>query len=127
VVKPTPAPTLDELATHPERVRELPSEVARDRLLRLAPLQEALRLQALSAQADGNGAAGGPTGPGEAEAADILTLEEAAQLLRTSPDTLYRKWKKLPFAFKDPLDGKIKFSRSGVERYLKSRVGKNPS
>jgi predicted DNA-binding transcriptional regulator AlpA len=60
-----------------------------------------------------------------ASAADrLLLIEEAAKMLATSEDTLYSKWKKLPFAFKDPLDGRIKFRVSGIERYITSRTSR---
>lgn len=57
----------------------------------------------------------------EKEADEVLTLREAAALLRTSVDALHRKWPRLGFAYKDPLDGRVKFSRRGLERYLTHR------
>jgi hypothetical protein len=52
----------------------------------------------------------------------IVLIEEAARLLGTSVDTLYDKWRKLPFAYKDPLDGKVKFRISGIEKYIQRRT-----
>lgn len=59
-----------------------------------------------------------------ASGSEIVLLPEAAQVLGTSEDTLYSKWPKLAFAFKDPLDGKIKFRRSGIAKYIASRTGR---
>src|SRR5262249_29623269 len=59
-----------------------------------------------------------------AEPDRLLLIEEAAAMLKTSVDSLYSKWSKLPFAFKDPLDGKIKFRLSGIERYITGRTGR---
>lgn len=62
---------------------------------------------------------------GQVAAERVVGVEEAAKRLLTSEDTLYAKWKKLPFAYKDPLDGKIKFRMSGIDRYLASRRGED--
>ncbi len=83
----TPLPTLDQLATAPARVQALPPEVARDLLLQLAPLQEALRLQALSASA-GNG----PPEPSTPKEEDRwLPPEEAAAYLGLTVAQLRRR------------------------------------
>jgi Helix-turn-helix domain len=52
---------------------------------------------------------------------EVLTMAEAAALLRISKDTLYRKWRQLPGAYKDSLDGQIKFRRRSLDRYLQQR------
>jgi hypothetical protein len=57
----------------------------------------------------------------------VVLIEEAAEMLRTSQDSLYMKWRKLPFAFKDRLDGRLKFRVSGIERYIASGTGRNAS
>ncbi len=114
----SPDPTLTELAQHPERVRELPIETTEKLLIQVHVIQGALIIRLLAGQAQGNGGA-----PADPEGA--LTLEEAASLLRTSKDSLYRKWRKLPFAYKDPLDGRIKFNRSGLQRYMRQQQGRN--
>ena len=54
---------------------------------------------------------------------DLVLVAEAAALLRTSRDSLYSKWSKLPFAFKDPIDGRVKFSRNGIQKYIARRMG----
>jgi predicted DNA-binding transcriptional regulator AlpA len=48
----------------------------------------------------------------------LIDVEEAAMILQTSKDFLYRNWKKLPFARK--LSRKqLRFSSSGIDAYLK--------
>jgi hypothetical protein len=51
----------------------------------------------------------------------VVLIEDAAKLLKTSPDALYSRWRRLPFAYKDTLDGKLKFRVSGIERYIATR------
>jgi len=65
-----------------------------------------------------------PNGATSHELDGLELGDGAAKMLATSADTLYSKWKKLPFAFKDPLDGKIKFRVSGIERYIAGRTGR---
>ncbi len=110
----TPLPTLDELAAHPERAQELPPEVARDLLLRLAPLQEALRLGALHADVNGQ--------PEALAEERLLTVEEAARMLGCSKDHLYRHAAKYPFTVR--LDSRLRFSARGIERFIRQRQGR---
>jgi hypothetical protein len=57
----------------------------------------------------------------EASADDgLLDAEAAARLLDVSPSWLYHR-PKLPFRVK--VGGKLKFRRSGIERWLKQRQG----
>jgi predicted DNA-binding transcriptional regulator AlpA len=47
----------------------------------------------------------------------LLTIEEAAERLKTFTDWLYRMWRKLPFAVK--LSKKqLRFSQQGLQRYI---------
>ena len=47
----------------------------------------------------------------------LLTIEEAAERLKTSKDWLYRAWRKLPFAVK--LSRKqLRFSERGLQKFL---------
>jgi len=47
----------------------------------------------------------------------LIDVEEAAQILCTSPDYLYRHWEKYPFAQK--LSPKqLRFSYMGIMKYL---------
>lgn len=110
---PTPVPdglTLTQLLAEPARARDLPSETARNLLLQLAPLQEALRLRAL-ASADGNGQLDGPAAEDR-----FLTPKETARLLGVSLHWLYRHAKRLPFARR--LSRKcLRFSEAGLMRW----------
>jgi hypothetical protein len=108
-------PTWDELFKNPSLVAALPPEVQDDLYAQVAMLEARFRARVLAR------ASSQKLGP---ESNDLVLIEEAATMLRTSKDSLHSKWSRLPFAFKDPLDGKIKFSRSRIERYIASRVGK---
>lgn len=109
-------PTLDQLTADPGHLNRLPLTVLVDLRGRVdhlrAELDRAITLRL--ARHDGEA-------PAEGDRA--LTIEEAAQLLHTSKDTLYRKWRKLPFAYKDPVDGHIKFSFLGLQKHLRQRQG----
>ena len=64
-------------------------------------------------------AASPPSGPASG-ADDLLTVEEAAAMLKVSRRWLYRHAKQLPFARK--LSPKVlRFSRSGAARWLAAR------
>jgi len=56
--------------------------------------------------------------PDEATTPKILTVAEAALMLRCSKDALYRKHRKLKLGFVDALDGKLKFHESELRSYL---------
>jgi predicted DNA-binding transcriptional regulator AlpA len=102
-------PRLDALLADPSQVAALPPEAARDLLLQLAPLTEALRLRAL-APASANGQP-------EPSAEDrLLTPEDAARLLSVTPAWLYRRSKSLPFA--RHLSRKcLRFSEAGLRKW----------
>ena len=64
---------------------------------------------------------------------DVIRIDEAAKILGTTPDNLYRKrLRALPgiggghLGYKDPLDGRVKFRRSALLDYLK-KIGRRPS
>ncbi len=92
--------------------RELAPEQLAEVLGMLARL-EALLLIRLKGSA---GAAG------DAVPDRLLTAEEAAARLALSPDTLYRKAKRLPFTVR--LGHQVRFSAAGIERFIRSRQGK---
>ncbi len=47
----------------------------------------------------------------------LIDVEEAAKILCTSPDYLYRAWRKLPYAVK--LSRKqLRFSEQGIYKYI---------
>ncbi len=112
-------PQLARLLADPSRVAEMPAEEIPALLGQLERLRAELWRRMISATASENGRSGIP-----AEGLP-LSLAEAARMLRTSPDTLYRKWRKLPFAYKDPIDGRVKFSLAGIDKYLRQHHKKD--
>lgn len=53
-------------------------------------------------------------GPG-----DVLDVAAAAARLGTSEDSLYRKHRRLGLGYKDPLDGRLKFTAQEIADYIK--------
>jgi predicted DNA-binding transcriptional regulator AlpA len=50
----------------------------------------------------------------------LLTVDEAAEILNTSADWLYRHWKRLPFTVQlSPRQ--IRFSLLGIYRYIEEK------
>ena len=50
----------------------------------------------------------------------LLTVDEAAEILKTSTDWLYRHWKRLPFTVQlSPRQ--IRFSLRGIYRYIEEK------
>ncbi len=111
----TVAPSLDALVTSPGTLDTLPRHVAAIVYRQVARLEADLRARLLEAAAL-------DTDAPISEADRLVGVDEAARLLSTSADSLYRKWPKLGFAFKDPIDGRIKFRLSGVARYVEGRA-----
>lgn len=104
-------PALAELLQDPALAEALPPEAARALLLRLAPLQEALRLRAVQFHASVSN--GQPEATGDDR---LLTPEEASRLLGVTPAWLYRHSPSLPFARR--LSRKcLRFSEAGLRRW----------
>jgi len=58
-----------------------------------------------------------------APAADrLLSVAEAAELLGMAADTLYRRSGSFPFTVRD--GRRVRFSRLGIERYIRARQGR---
>ncbi|MBI3329788.1 MAG: helix-turn-helix domain-containing protein [Nitrospinae bacterium] len=55
----------------------------------------------------------------------LLDVSEAAHRLGVSKDYLYRHAKRLPFALRIG-PGQLRFSERGLERWIKTRVGRVP-
>lgn len=115
---PAPArlPTLDQIAEDRTVLDDLPADVLIELRRLCGHLYGDLDAAVLRSQAR--------WAPSPAEIERVVLVEEAAKMLATSEDTLYSKWKRLPFAFKDPLDGRIKFRVAGIERHLAGRTGR---
>ena len=104
---------LADLLQDPQRVAEVPAEHVPALLCQLSVLQTALaaRLAAGPPAQQGNGPAPSPA-PDR-----LLTVAEAAALLRASPKYLYRHHKRLPFA--RPLGRRmLRFSEAGLQKWL---------
>ena len=117
-------PSLDEMVNNPSLIEGF-SRATRAQLYRLvARLEAELRSLLLVVPSPERGESFV-----DSTADTTLTISEAAELLRTSKDTLYRKWRRLNFAYKDPLDHQIKFSRAGIDKHIRrqlSRFRDNP-
>lgn len=50
----------------------------------------------------------------------LLTIDEAAAILQTTKDHLYRHWQELPFAFKFS-PRQLRFSLCGIYRYIEEQ------
>src|SRR5262245_12520300 len=108
-----PPPTLDQVARDRAVLDDLPAEVLIELRRQCRHLHDDLDAALLRSQARWAARA--------TEVERVVLVEEAAKMLATSEDTLYSKWRHLPFAFKDALDGKIKFRVSGITQYLAGR------
>jgi len=101
------APTLADLAAHPERLDEIAPEQARALLVQLAALQAPLLARAL--------VSGGSRDPDE-----LLTVDIAAQRLGLSEAWLYRHSAKLPFTVH--VGRQVRFSARRLEAYFAARA-----
>jgi hypothetical protein len=50
----------------------------------------------------------------------LLDITEAAEILKTTKDYLYRHWRELPFAFEFS-PRQIRFSLKGIHAYIEER------
>jgi predicted DNA-binding transcriptional regulator AlpA len=50
----------------------------------------------------------------------LLDITEAAEILKTTKDYLYRHWRELPFAF-ELSPRQIRFSLKGIHTYIEER------
>jgi hypothetical protein len=87
----TPVPSLDELARDPAKAANLPPGVAAALLVRAAAVQSVLAARIASAEV------AAPAPAPAAPADEMLTIDEAAALLRRSRRWLYRNADRLPF------------------------------
>ena len=101
--------SLDALASDPAQAATLPPEA------RATLLAKALAVVgALAAPTSANGPA--PTAPATDR---VVRIKEAARLLGTSTDHLYRTWRKFPGAYLDR-DGRVKFPVAAIERHVRT-------
>ena len=50
----------------------------------------------------------------------LLTIDEAARILKTSKDFLYRHWRELPFAVQLS-SRQLRFSANGIQAFIEER------
>jgi excisionase family DNA binding protein len=105
-------PPLAEVVTDPRLVERLPLSALVEYRRQTAHLVADLDAAILGQVAQG-------TEPSHAGHGLVLTIEEAAARLRTSEDTLYRKRRSLRLGYRDPLDGRIKFTLHEVDEYIR--------
>jgi len=108
-------PSLAEVAANPVLLRQLPVDILVGLRSETTGLTADIEAQLLLLAADGRRR--------PAESDHLILIEDAARLLATSVDSLHRRWRQLPFAFKDPIDGKIKFSANGIQKHIAERTG----
>lgn len=115
-MKPTPVPTLDEIATDPGKGATIPLEAARALLARCTVAHGVLVARLLDGLENGAGA------PQEATEDRLFNVDEAASRLGVSPDWLYRRAATLPFTVR--LGRALRFSPEGLDRYIRQRQGR---
>jgi len=98
--------TLDELVREPSRAAELAAPVRQQLALRCAAVLVALAAVPIEDAPAGNDR--------------LIDLDEASRILGISPATLRKK--RLPFRVK--VGGSARFSRAGIERYIRARQGR---
>lgn len=109
-------PTLDDLRREPGLATSLPRPLVAQLYADVARLEADLRARLFAFSVDD---ASPPAPVGDR----AVGLEEAARLLAMSTDSLYRKWRSLGIGYKDA-DGRVKFSLSSVQRYIRARAGR---
>lgn len=110
--QPDDSVDLASLVEDPGRVAAVPPARIPALLSQLSAVQSAMAARLISADRD-NAESGEDT---------LLTVEQAAQRLGVSKDWLFRRSRTLPFVVR--LGRHLKFSSRGIDRYLRSRVGR---
>ena len=114
-IAPQPVPSLDELAADPTRAAGLPVGVLRALLIRAGAVHATIA-GALTV------AAAQQCGHSRSEDTDVLIdIAAAAKQLSTTIDWLYRHSHELPFTTR--VGRQLRFSRRGVERFIRERSG----
>lgn len=108
-------PTLDEVASDPEKARDLPLEVAETIHARCVVVLNATLGRILAGRTEAARHAG-------VEEERLLTVPEAAARLATSRDWIYRHAAQLPFTVRN--GRQLRFSERGLTRYIQQRRGR---
>jgi hypothetical protein len=110
---------LDLRAAVPGLPVELSDPTALDQLSLTVLVDLRRQIRHLDAEVDGAIARRAPLEPGQPGPDAVLGVEEAARRLDTSADSLYRKHKRLRLGYKDPLDGRLKFTQQEIADYIR--------
>lgn len=106
---PVAVPSLDALASDPSQIEGLPLDVLKALWVDVRNLEKVLVLRILTAPATAS--------PPEDR---VLRVVEAARILGTTVDHLYRHHDKYPFAFKD--GNSVCFSWLGIQKWIRARL-----
>ncbi len=106
-----PPITAAELVAAPARIAEVDPAAVPVLLAQLAAAQAQLAARLLESPPDDGSEA-------RAGAGELLRVEEAAKRLNVSTTWLYRRAGRLPFVVR--LDGHVRVSAAGLERYLRA-------
>jgi predicted DNA-binding transcriptional regulator AlpA len=101
---------LSALLRDPTRVSALPTERIAAFITQLSSLQTALAARLIVEAKE------------PADDDTLLTVEEASKCLGVSTHWLCRRTRVLPFVVR--LGGDVRFSKQGIDRFLKNRVGR---
>ena len=105
---------LDELARDPAKAADLPVEVVETMLARCHTLEGTLFARLLAARTNGHA---------PATDTQLVDAEDAARMLGRTTDWIYRNARSLPFAVQQKRGAALRFSREGIERYIREREG----
>jgi hypothetical protein len=105
-------PTLDELATDPSLLKDLEQEALLVILTRSSTLRDASMVEMVRR------AGSRPAGNHDDR---LLTIEEAAEILRETKDALYHKGKRWGIAIKLG-DGTLRFSSNAIQALIRERL-----
>jgi excisionase family DNA binding protein len=103
---------LFDLVKEPARVSEVDHTQIPALLTQLSAVQASMAARLVAASQDA---------AKELTEQSLLTIEDAAQRLGVSKDWLYRRTRRLPFVVR--VGGRIRFSPSGIDRYIRNRMG----
>jgi predicted DNA-binding transcriptional regulator AlpA len=112
---PMAVPTLDEVASNPERATALPAGTLQGLLCRCLTVQTALMGALLAASGHTTEVTEDPTPD------TLLDVTEAAKRLATTRDWLYRHAKQMPFTVRN--GRQLRFNAAGIARYIREREG----
>ncbi len=105
---PVNIPTVDELIHDPAKVMALPPETAKALWLDLITVEKALAMRAMMVVE-------------KPHLEDrLLTVEQAADILRKTTDWLYRRAYSLPFTVREGRS--LRFSHNGIQKYIQARM-----